>query len=125
MARLTQGLIVAGAALLLTGPRVPHFPDIIPSRAAAAVASPQERAPHQGTGPVLPRIAVEIPDLTAHGRTIRVAAGGNLQRAIDDAKGGDRIELEPRATYEGPFHLKAKEGDQWIVITSSAAPPES
>ena len=64
--------------------------------------------------PEPPRSFVEIPQLKTTGRTIRVPAGGDLQKAIDEARGGDRIELEPRATYQGPFHLKAKEGDQWI-----------
>ena len=81
-------------------------------------------APEQNYAPELPRVRVEIPDLKTEGRTIHVAAGGDLQKAIDEAKGGDRIELEPRATYEGPFRLKAKDGDRWIVITSSAAPPK-
>src|SRR4029077_19828351 len=65
--------------------------------------------------PEPPRAFVEIPQLKTTGRTIRVPAGVDLQKALDEAKGGDRIELEPRATYEGPFHLKAKDGDDWIV----------
>ena len=73
--------------------------------------------------PEAPRSSVEIPQLKTGGRTIRVAAGGNLQKALDDAKAGDRIELQPRATYEGPFHLKPKDGDEWIVITSSGEVP--
>ena len=74
--------------------------------------------------PQPPRAAVDIPPLKTTGRTIRVAAGGDLQKAIDEAKGGDRIELEPRATNEGPFHLRVKDGDQWIVITSSGELPK-
>jgi cellulose synthase/poly-beta-1,6-N-acetylglucosamine synthase-like glycosyltransferase len=75
--------------------------------------------------PEPPRAFVEIPQLTTTGRTIRVPAGGDLQKALDEAKGGDRIELEPRATYVGPFHLKAKDGDGWIVIVSAGALPKS
>jgi cellulose synthase/poly-beta-1,6-N-acetylglucosamine synthase-like glycosyltransferase len=74
--------------------------------------------------PAPPRASVNIPPLNAAGRTIRVAAGDNLQKALDEAKPGDRIELQPRATYQGPFHLKAKNGDGWIVITSSAELPK-
>jgi biofilm PGA synthesis N-glycosyltransferase PgaC len=73
--------------------------------------------------PEPPRAFVEIPALKTTGRTIRVPAGGDLQKALDEAKGGDRIELEPRATYEGPFRLKAKDGDDWIVIASAGALP--
>ena len=74
--------------------------------------------------PELPRATVEIPQLKSGGHTIRVAAGESLQKALDDAKPGDRIELQPRATYEGPFRLKAKDGDDWIVITSSGTLPK-
>jgi hypothetical protein len=50
-----------------------------------------------------------------------VAADGDLQAAIDEAKGGDLITLEPRATYRGPFRLRRKSGDSWVVIASAAA----
>src|SRR6185436_20184847 len=78
---------------------------------AAAAAAAEQNAPQP------PRASVDIPQLKTGGQTIRVPAGGDLQKALDEAKAGDRIELQPRATYEGPFHLKAKEGDEWIVIT--------
>jgi hypothetical protein len=68
----------------------------------------------------LPRYTVEIPPLGATGRTIQVPAGGNLQRAIDRAGPGDAIVLAPGATYRGPFTLRRKEGDGWIVIRSGA-----
>jgi hypothetical protein len=42
--------------------------------------------------------------------TITVHAGGNLQSALDRAKAGDTIELEPRATFVGHFMLPAKDG---------------
>jgi biofilm PGA synthesis N-glycosyltransferase PgaC len=74
--------------------------------------------------PQPPRATVDIPQVKTTGKTIPVAAGGNLQKALDEARPGDRIDLQPRATYEGPFHLKAKDGDDWIVITSSGAAPK-
>jgi len=74
--------------------------------------------------PQPPRASVEIPEPKAGGQTIRVPAGGDLQKALDEAKAGDRIELQARTTYQGPFRLKAKEGTEWIVITSSAEPPK-
>jgi cellulose synthase/poly-beta-1,6-N-acetylglucosamine synthase-like glycosyltransferase len=70
--------------------------------------------------PELPRIRVEVPAILASGRTIRVAADGDLQEAIDEAKPGDLIALEPRATYRGPFRLRKKSGDGWVVIASAA-----
>jgi len=85
---------------------------------AAALAAAEQNAPQP------PRASVEIPQLKTGGQTIRVPAGGDLQKALDEAKAGDRIELQPRATYQGPFRLKAKEGSDWIVITSSAELPK-
>ncbi len=62
--------------------------------------------------------------LPAHGgRTIHVAAGGDLQKALDEARGGDLITLEPRAVYRGPFHLPSKEASGWIVVSTSASTP--
>ena len=82
----------------------------------------QSKGPVQ-SAPEAPRSSVEIPQPKTDARVIRVPGGGDLQKALDEAKGGDRIELQPRATYQGPFHLKAKDGDEWIVITSSGELP--
>ena len=54
-------------------------------------------------------------------RRVRVPAGGDLQRALDTARPGDRIELQSGATYTGPFRLRRIEGDGWIVVTSAGA----
>ena len=70
--------------------------------------------------PDLPRSRVEIPQIAVTGRTIHVAADGNLQEALDQAQPGDAITLAPGATYRGPFHLRRKDGDQWILIASAA-----
>jgi cellulose synthase/poly-beta-1,6-N-acetylglucosamine synthase-like glycosyltransferase len=63
---------------------------------------------------------VDIPALATTGRTIHVPAGGNLQAALDSATGGDTITLAPDATYRGPFRLRRKTGDGWIVIASAS-----
>lgn len=52
----------------------------------------------------------------AEARTVRVPAGGDLQRAIDHARRGDVIQLARGATYNGPFTLPAKPGRRWITI---------
>jgi hypothetical protein len=99
-----------------------------PARTAAALAAALLLATGiraaEPNVPEPPRASVDIPALKTTGRTIQVPAGGDLQKALDEAKGGDRIELEPRATYEGPFRLKAKDGDGWIVIASAGALPK-
>jgi carbohydrate binding protein with CBM6 domain len=57
------------------------------------------------------------------GSTVRVAAGGNLQAAIDNAQLGDTIVLQAGATYTGNFVLPAKAlGSGYVTITTSADP---
>jgi cellulose synthase/poly-beta-1,6-N-acetylglucosamine synthase-like glycosyltransferase len=77
-------------------------------------------APAQTGPPELPRVTVDTSEPRITGRTMHVAAGEDLQRAIDDAQPGDRITLQPGAIYKGPFRLRPKNGDGWIVITSAA-----
>ena len=108
--------ITAAVALLLgttaaVGPHIVHRP--------ASIADRQE-AVAQGFSPVqLPQATVDIREPASPGRTIHVAAGESLQSAIDEARPGDRITLEAGATYQGPFTLPKKNGDDWIVIASN------
>jgi hypothetical protein len=69
--------------------------------------------------PELPRTTVDTREPQTNGRTIQVGAGESLQSAIDDAAPGDRITLDAGVTYQGPFRLRKKDGDGWIVIASS------
>jgi hypothetical protein len=73
----------------------------------------------QDFSPALPKATVDVREPATTGRTIHVAAGESLQSAIDAAQPGDRITLEAGATYEGPFKLRRKDGDAWIVIASN------
>jgi hypothetical protein len=66
--------------------------------------------------PEHPREQVETSPVSTTGRTIPVAAGGDLQAAIDAAQPGDAIALDPGGTYTGPFRLPRKPGEGWIVI---------
>lgn len=52
---------------------------------------------------------------------IRVPAGGNLQAALNAAKGGDTILLEPGATYVGNFRLPRHSGTGFVTVRSAAA----
>ena len=54
---------------------------------------------------------------------ITVDSRGDLQSALDQAKPGDVIMLEPGATYSGNFVLPDKGGseNQWITIRSAAS----
>jgi hypothetical protein len=55
------------------------------------------------------------------GSLITVAAGGDLQAAIDRARPGDTIELEAGATYTGHFVLPSKSGDAVTTIRTARA----
>ena len=68
-----------------------------------------------------PRRTVVVGAAPAAARTIHVPAGRSLQAALDQARRGDVITLEPGAEYRGPFHLPRVEGHGWIVITSAGA----
>ena len=53
------------------------------------------------------------------GAKLNVAAGGNLQTALDKAQPGDTIVLQAGATFRGPFRLPNKAGAGWIYVVSS------
>ena len=53
------------------------------------------------------------------GSIVKLAANGDLQRAIDRAKPGDTIVLEAGQIYEGPITLPVKSGSEYITIQSS------
>lgn len=52
--------------------------------------------------------------------TIFVAAGGDLQRALNDARPGDTILLQENAEFVGNFVLPVKSGTSWITVRSAA-----
>jgi len=62
----------------------------------------------QGSGQVLRK-----------GSVIQVGPGGDLQKALDEARPGDTIVLQAGAAYEGPFTLPAKSGNEFVTIQSS------
>jgi cellulose synthase/poly-beta-1,6-N-acetylglucosamine synthase-like glycosyltransferase len=68
----------------------------------------------------LPRTKVDTAYPPRTGRVINVTAQDDLQAAIDAAKPGDDIALEPSATFAGPFTLPNKEGTGWVVIRSGS-----
>jgi hypothetical protein len=61
----------------------------------------------------------------ASAATIAVPAGGNLQAALDAAKPGDVITLEPGASYVGNFVLRNKGVLSDYITIRSAAPDSS
>ena len=57
---------------------------------------------------------------SANAETIYVAAGGNLQAALDAARPGDTILLAEGAEFVGNFVLPVKAGTGWITVRTSA-----
>jgi len=83
---------------------------------SAAAASPAIRSELRS-----PRVFLNTTYPQSKGQTIKVAAGGDLQKAFNEAGLGDVIVLEAGATFTGNFVLPKKEGEDWIVVHSSAA----
>src|SRR5262245_51356914 len=63
-----------------------------------------------------PSVTVDIPAGEPSGRTVAVPSGGDLQAALDAARPGDIVSLEPGAVYRGPFTLPKKAGSDWIAV---------
>jgi len=73
----------------------------------------------------LPRVTMSssLADTPSPGSIVTVAAGGNLQAALDNARCGDKVELQAGAVFSGRFTLSAKNCDSahWIIIRTSAS----
>ncbi len=71
--------------------------------------------------------AVLCSALSVEAATIYVAAGGDLQGALNTARPGDTVVLEANAEFVGNFVLPVKSGDAWITLRTStpdsALPP--
>ena len=80
----------------------------------------------------LPLVYIQssLADTPAPGATIQVAAGGDLQTALNSAQCGETIALQAGATFSGNFVVPAKTCDDghWIIVRTnapdSALPPE-
>jgi hypothetical protein len=72
--------------------------------------------------PATPKVFLQtsVASTPVTGKTIKVDAGGNLQKALDSAKPGDEVVLQAGASFTGNFVLPKKEaGDGWIVVRTS------
>ncbi|PYN26106.1 MAG: hypothetical protein DMD76_10745 [Candidatus Rokuibacteriota bacterium] len=93
------------------------------SLAAALLVLAEAHAEALAGRPELPRIKVETNPVPPAGRVLSVAAGDNLQTALERARPGDVITLQAGATFVGPFTLPRKHGDGWVTIRTSAPDP--
>lgn len=93
--------------ITVTAPAGTPAPPAPPTPPSSGTASPAQ----------LPTASVETAMPTTAGTVISVAAGGDLQAAINQAVPGDVIELAAGATYAGAFTLPNKGASTaWIVI---------
>src|SRR4030095_10270747 len=60
--------------------------------------------------PEPPRVFLDTTYVAPAGKTINVAAGGDVQAAINQARPGDVIKLQAGATFKGNFRLPNKSG---------------
>lgn len=85
---------------------------------SAAAQTPLDRAKQ-----IQLEVAQLIDALTPRSVVTVVAAGGNVQAAIDSAQPGDTIALTPGATYTGTITLRNRPTHGLIVITTAGALP--
>src|SRR5262245_16924521 len=115
MTSITSGRVVC---LLLLGCSGCSGPDVTPP---SSMGCPSGLASDPKIGQRLPRKVIDTTMPAMTGRVISVQAGGDLQKAIDDAAPGDVVEVAAGASFLGPITLPQKSGTDWIVIRSSAA----
>jgi hypothetical protein len=70
----------------------------------------------------LPRAYLSTP-MPATTQTVRVAAGGDLQAALNSAAPGTTILLAAGATHTGNFVLPQKSGTGWIILRTDGSLP--
>jgi len=116
---LLSGCLVLGAAAAVLHVRARVLP-VGRASTVAELAPPPAQARPYGSGPDLPRDRVAVPQPPG-GATRTVGAGQDLQDALDAARPGDVILLEPGVTYRGPFTLRDKPGEEWITVRTRVA----
>ncbi|HKP87841.1 MAG TPA: PKD domain-containing protein [Blastocatellia bacterium] len=85
----------------------------------SVINTPGVAEAQSATEPELPRVLLDTTYPASPGSTINVAAGGNLQAALNSALPGDTIVLQAGAQYVGNFTLPAKTGSGWVVVRTS------
>ena len=74
------------------------------------------RMTHAAMAAVLAVMSAAATGVRVYAATITVAAGDDLQAALDRARPGDIVVLEPRATFTGNFVLPLRDGSRPIII---------
>jgi hypothetical protein len=95
------------------------LPPVVLAHLAVGVAVLAEPAV-QPVPPAPPRVFLDTSYHPPSGQTIAVRAGGDLQAALNAARLGDVITLEPGAVFQGNFALRNKTGSGWLIVRSGA-----
>src|SRR5574339_823913 len=74
------------------------------------------RMRHATAAGALALATAAILGVRVHAATITVSAGDDLQAALDRARPGDIVVLEPRATFTGNFVLPLRDGSRPIIV---------
>jgi len=93
-----------------------HPDGSVDGSSAAACSDPV--APDRDVLQALPQL-IDTTMPPTPGQTIHVAAGGDLQAALDMAQPGDTVAIDSGATFTGPLMLPVKSGSGWIVVRSA------
>ena len=120
--RATIQSVTAETTLTVRG--VTHPDSIAPPPKDTTTPTPPVPAP----GVALPQVflTTDVASTPSAGRTLRVAAGDNLQAALDSAVPGDRILVAAGARFNGNFVIRPKSGgiaDGWITVQSDGTIP--
>ncbi len=122
-ASMTRSFTVV--APVVEPPPPPDSTPTTPPDTGATPPPPPPPPPDSGAGPVIatpPALPLTVPGFSlppAPLRYVSIAAGGNLQAALDTAKAGDEIRLANGATYTGNFVLPAKACTGWVTLRST------
>lgn len=94
------------------------------SKPQTSAAQPSRRSTRLGLAVAFGAVLLVVATARA-GRTVQVRAGQDLQAALDAARPGDTLVLEPGATFTGNFVLPAKDDPAYITVRtdSEAAGP--
>jgi peptidase C25-like protein len=114
----TLGEAVASAKRVVTNPDLRKSWIFFGDPAMRLNGAPQPASRQTPWTP--PPAPIDPPDNSTPGaRTISVAAGGDLQAAIDAAAAGDTIQLQAGKTFVGNFVLPVKSGAAYVTIRTA------
>jgi len=127
----TTGLVTgksAGTATITAKTTTATGSGSITIGSSTSVASPSQGVSGlTAVQPAAPQTTPAYGPLPSVSRVVRVAAGGDLQGALDRALPGDAILLAPGATFTGNFVLRNKNlaspCSAWITVRTDASPP--